>query len=101
VTDKVAQPRGTLATVMTMGTDAILAPVPAVLLNDALDNGFRRVAFGSMAWEFFRRLSNEVATDDLPVLLYASHEEEVALEATWGGRFAGWHDASEIGREIP
>jgi hypothetical protein len=75
--------------------EAILAPVPAELLQDALDNGFARVAFGSMAWDFFRRLSDEVGDGQPPVLLYASHEAEFALEVTWAGRFAGWRDAAE------
>ncbi|CAN5811761.1 hypothetical protein BH24CHL6_BH24CHL6_02850 [soil metagenome] len=78
-----------------MSDEAILAPVPADLLQDALDNGFARVAFGSMAWDFFRRLSDEVGDEQLPVLLYASHETEFALEVAWAGGFAGWRDAAE------
>jgi hypothetical protein len=50
-----------------MDGQAILAPVPADLLEDGLDQGYRRVAFGSMAWEFFRRLSDDVGDDPLPV----------------------------------
>jgi hypothetical protein len=32
-----------------MSGEAILAPVPADLLKDALDNGYTRAAFGSVA----------------------------------------------------
>jgi hypothetical protein len=78
-----------------MSGEAILAPVPADLLKDALDNGYTRAAFGSMAWDFFRRLTEEHGDDPLPVLLYGSHEEELALEVRWAGAFAGWRDAIE------
>jgi hypothetical protein len=81
------------------GTEAILAPVPADLLQDALDNGYTRVAFGSMAWEFFRRLTDEIGDEPLLVLLYASHEKELALEVTWAGEFAGWREAAQAERD--
>jgi hypothetical protein len=70
--------------------EAILAPVPADLLQDALDNGYNRVAFGSLAREFVRRLTADHGDDPLPVLLYASHADQFALEVSretkWIGR---------------
>jgi hypothetical protein len=44
---------------------ALLAPVPADLLEDALAEGKTTVAFGSMAWDFFRRLTEEIGSEHL------------------------------------
>jgi hypothetical protein len=82
-----------------LADEAILAPVPADLLQDALDSGYPRVAFGSMAWEFFRRLTDDHADEPLLVLLYASHADELALEVRWTGVFGGWRDAAEAERD--
>lgn len=53
---------------------ALLAPVPLIHLEDGVEVCERegRVAFGSNAWEVFRRLDDEAASRT-PVLIYASH----------------------------
>ena len=78
-----------------MVNEALLAPVPADLLEDAVANGLQLVAFGSMAWEFFQNLTADHACEPLDVLLYASHAGQFALGAEWGGTFLGWRDAIE------
>ncbi len=54
----------------TTSTEGVVVPVPADLLQDALGEGFTRVAFGSMAWDVFRRVTEDHGTDPLPVLLW-------------------------------
>ncbi len=82
-----------------MADQSVLAPVPADLLQDALDEGFSRVAFGSMNWDFFRTLGDDCAGERVPVLLYASHDTEIALEAKWAAEFVEWRDASKAERD--
>jgi hypothetical protein len=78
-----------------MAEVALLAPVPSDLLDDARDEGKTTVAFGSMAWDFFRQLSDEVGEEPLDAYIYASHAGELTLEASWTGKFVGWRDAIE------
>ena len=73
----------------------LLAPVPSDLLEDAIKEGKTTVAFGSMAWDFFRRLSDEVGDEPLPAFLYASWKEESALSVEWAATYIMWRDAIE------
>lgn len=74
---------------------SLLAPVPSDLLEDALREGKTTVAFGSMAWDFFSRLSEEVGDDPLPAFLYASRKGEFALSVEWAATYVRWRDAIE------
>ena len=67
---------------------SLLAPVPIMHLNSATDvceqNG--RVAFGSRAWEVFRKLDEAAGGEPCDVLIYASHDSPVPgvlPKATW------------------
>ncbi|MDO9556171.1 MAG: hypothetical protein Q7J82_01105 [Coriobacteriia bacterium] len=70
---------------------ALLAPVPA----DLLEEGERmcevkgKVAFGTRAWELFRRLDD--MRDGLPVdvYFYASHSDTLDRVVSWRGRYVG------------
>lgn len=75
--------------------DALLAPVPEVLLEDALQEGKTTVAFGSMAWDFFRRMTEEIGVERLPAFIYASNKDEFALAVEWTATYVGWLDAME------
>lgn len=78
---------------------SLLASVPEVHLQSGAEicrnEGF--VAFGSMAWELFRKL--DVLRDGLPVevLIYPSHAgESVDYTVRWRGKYIG-HVHSEGG----
>jgi hypothetical protein len=71
---------------------ALLAPVPLAHLTDgaAVANEKGKVAFGSRAWEVFRRLDG--LRDGLPVevWIYASHAHVGGPpKATWRARYIG------------
>jgi hypothetical protein len=63
---------------------AILAPVPRVHIESgegiAQTTGY--VSFGSDKWELFREVEQRRAGQDVPVLIYASHNEDLAEWAT-------------------
>ena len=80
---------------VSVADEALLAPVPLDLLEDADEHGLRLVAFGSMAWEFFQHLTTDHPAEPLDVLIYASHAGEFTLEVAWAGTFLGWRDAIE------
>lgn len=82
-----------------MPTEAILAPVPADLLADAVSSGMTRVAFGSNAYEFFHGLTRDHGDERFRVLLYASHDAEASLEIRWEGLLEGWVRAEEAARD--
>lgn len=71
---------------------ALLAPVPLEHLKDGaiVCEKEGRVAFGSRAWEVFRKLDE--LRYDLPVdvYIYASHSEgPLRLEVSWHARYIG------------
>ncbi|MDI6711974.1 MAG: hypothetical protein QMD96_01915 [Anaerosomatales bacterium] len=74
-------------------TVALLAPVPEVFLPEGkhlCENPRRgKVAFGSRAWEVFRRL--DALRGGLPVytLIYASHAGAPRPVASWRGYYIG------------
>jgi hypothetical protein len=75
---------------------ALLAPVPLAHLTDGavVANEKGKVAFGSRAWEVFRRLDG--LRDGLPVdvWIYASHAHVGGPpKATWRARYIGHVDA--------
>jgi hypothetical protein len=77
---------------------AILAPVPMEHLESgrgvAAKEGF--VAFGSMKWEFFRRVDELRHGRKVPVLLYPSHEDvpaKLSYLVAWFGWYTGHVDS--------
>lgn len=76
----------------------LLAPVPLEHLVDGQDvcRAEGKVAFGSRAWEVFRKLDQE-SLQDLPVLIYASHADGVVRPlVTWRATYVG-HVESRAG----
>jgi len=73
---------------------AMLAPVPEfhLLSGQASCSQHGKVAFGSMAWEFFGKLEELRQGEAVPVLIYASHAEERSLNtlATWSALYIGY-----------
>lgn len=84
---------------------AILAPVPRAHIESgegiARTTGY--VCFGSDKWELFREVERRRAGREVPVLLYASHNEELAewgFVVAWTGLYIGVvEDASEKRRD--
>ncbi len=75
---------------------ALLAPVPLVHLQDAVDvcEAQGKVAFGSRAWEVFRQLDLERNGAPVDVYIYASMGRTAdRLEASWHGRYIGHVEA--------
>lgn len=71
---------------------ALLAPVPEVLLVDALDVCARegKVAFGSRDFELFRKLDDLRAGQPAQVLLYASQAAgRFKAETSWRAIYVG------------
>lgn len=54
---------------------ALLAPVPLVHLEDGVDVSERKgkVAYGSTAWEFFKKLDEDRGGLAVETFIYASH----------------------------
>lgn len=80
---------------------AILGPVPEQHLADgqavAATEGF--VAFGSRKWELFREVDRLRDGQDVPVLIYPSHEDiegKLTFMVAWTGWYIG-HVASKMG----
>lgn len=70
---------------------ALLAPVPIGLLNQGGDviQTKGKVAFGSRAWELFRRLDDMRGGLPIDVFIYASHTESLEKVVSWQGRYIG------------
>lgn len=70
---------------------ALLAPVPLVHLEDGVGVCERKgkVAFGSMAWEFFKKLDEDRAGLAIETFIYASHSGVRDLSVTWHARYSG------------
>ena len=71
-------------------TVELLAPVPLDLLVDARDHfGEREFAFGSRAWEVFRRLDLIRSEHAVRVWIYASHnaDQPRPVSATWAAYY--------------
>lgn len=71
---------------MTVADEALRAPVPADLREDALKQGMTSVAFGSMARDFFRHVREELGGQPLIALIYGSHAGEFAQPNQESGR---------------
>ena len=71
---------------------ALLAPVPEEHLLTGRDvaakEGF--VAFGSRKWELFREVDRLRQGQEVPVLIYPSHED-VAAKLTFAVAWTGWY----------
>jgi hypothetical protein len=65
---------------------ALLAPVPLVHLKSGAEMK-GRVAFGSCAWQIFRRLDELRKGMDVDVYIYASHDPDGDLEISWHARY--------------
>lgn len=67
---------------------ALLAPVPRRHLDSGVEVLRRegRVAFGSRAWELFRKLDDLRCGEPVDVYIYASHEDGNA-EVSWLARY--------------
>ncbi len=72
-------------------TLAILAPVPLLHLEDGeyVSTHKGKVAFGSRAWEFFRKLDEERDGLEVETFIYASHTDVRDFSVTWHGRYVG------------
>src|SRR5690606_29577888 len=77
---------------------AILAPVPSEHRCSGKDvataEGF--VAFGSMKWELFRRVDALRGGQEVPVLIYPSHEgapAKLSFVVSWFGWYIGHVDS--------
>ena len=70
-------------------TLALLAPVPLRHLQsgEAVCHKKGRVAFGSRAWELFRKLDAERGGMAVEVLFYASHADIRDSSASWRARY--------------
>ena len=73
---------------------AILAPVPRIHLEDApgIASLTGYVSFGSQKYELFRDVDKQRRDQDVPVLLYASHNEDLAewgYVVAWQGKDMG------------
>jgi hypothetical protein len=76
---------------------AILAPVPREHLDSALEvlRDHDYVSFGSMKWDLFRQVDDLRTGEDVPVLIYPSHESEevrTTFEVSWIGWYIGHTD---------
>jgi hypothetical protein len=83
---------------------AILAPVPKEHLDSGVDTCVRTgyVCFGSNKWELFRLLDARGRGAEVPVLIYASHSEDLAdwgYVVAWTGTYIGSIEDSEAKRE--
>ena len=75
-----------------MSDFALLAPVPIGLLeaSGVVEEHEGKVAFGSNAWELFRKLDDLRGAEVIDVFIYASRNDEPSdLDATWTGRYVG------------
>ena len=85
---------------MSITTDfALLAPVPQIHLTNALAENLPLVAFGSNAWEVFRKLEEERVSSGLRVdiFLYASLSDTGKVfhpQVTWRGCYVKCVDAT-------
>ena len=73
-----------------MSDIALLAPVPVSLLenSEVVDRTEGKVAFGSRAWEVFRKLDDLRGSEVVDAFIYASHDDgSTDLDATWTGRY--------------
>lgn len=77
-----------------MSAIAMLAPVPLIHLEWALEDKLDPVAFGSEAWDVLKQLPEDASGDDIPVLIYASMANALPY-VTWTGIFDGWLDPSK------
>ena len=72
---------------------ALLAPVPEEHLEGALEicGGEGKVAFGSRAWEVFRKLDELIDDGKTRVFIYASHSKVPTTppKVTWRGTYIG------------
>jgi hypothetical protein len=73
---------------------AILAPVPKrhLLSGKAVPPSKVYVSFGSQKWELFRKVDKLRDGQDVPVLIYASHETAKAkfsFRVTWSASYVG------------
>ena len=71
---------------------ALLAPVPLEHLEDGMEVCQRegRVAFGSRAWEVFRKLDELRNGLPVDVYIYASHDPGIRrLVVSWSGIYVG------------
>ena len=78
---------------------AILAPVPREHLESALGvlTSEPYVAFGSQKWELFREIETLRGTENVPVLIYPSHEDNVVkltYEVSWTAWYVGYSENS-------
>lgn len=84
---------------------AILAPVPRahIASGEVIAQTAGYVCFGSDKWELFRAVEQRRAGQDVPVLVYASHNEDSAqwgYVVAWTGLYTGVvEDSSEKLRE--
>ncbi len=82
---------------MTLSFDvALLAPVPIEYLSTGADVCKKRgkVAFGSLAWELFRRLDTLRAGLKVRAYFYASHTGDIPRkEVSWQGLYIGYCDS--------
>lgn len=79
---------------------AILAPVPQEHLVSGMpiaqEKGF--VAFGSRKWELFRKIDEMRGDKPVPVLIYASHEDDnpaLSFRIRWGGWYIGSEESGD------
>ena len=82
---------------------AILAPVPREHLEEApgVSASTGHVAFGSDKWELFRDIDARRNGSDVPVLIYASHNEASAdwgYVVAWRGMYIGAVD-TDLGKK--
>lgn len=77
---------------------ALLAPVPLEHLEDGIDvcRNEGRVAFGSRAWEVFRKLDQLRNGLPVDVYIYASHDPVVRrFVVSWKGTYIGHVESIE------
>lgn len=74
---------------------AILAPVPREHLDSGLDvlTKLDYVSFGSQKWELFREIELLRDSEDVPVLIYPSHEDDV-VKLTYQVSWTAWYIGS-------
>jgi len=71
---------------------ALLAPVPLEHITDGaiVCRDYGRIAFGSRAWEVFRKLDDLRGGKPVDVYIYASHSPgPPSFEISWHGRYIG------------
>ena len=70
---------------------ALLAPVPVGLLEEGerVCEAKGKVAFGTRAWELFRRLDDMRDSMSVDVYFYASRSDKIDRVVAWRGRYVG------------